>query len=174
MPNKVPDFEKIGRELIKDAQTIAEVEMVNFVMSNFEKQGFRDSGFTPWKKRKGDADPGRAILTDSSSLRDSVKITGSSPERVTLSATARHAEIHNEGGQVNIPVTPKMKKYFWYMYKRTRNEKWKGMALTKKTHFSFTMPKRQFMGHSVSFNQHIEDLLIRSITNRFKQHLNTD
>lgn len=169
--DQFPDFEKMGRQLIRDAQTIAEVEMINFIMGNFEKQGFTDTGFTAWEKRKGNSDPGRAILTDSAALRDSIKITESNPERVVASASAPYAEIHNEGGQVNIPVTQRMKKFFWYMYKKTKDDKWKGMALTKKTHFSFKMPRRQFMGNSASFNQHIEDLLLKSITNRFKQHL---
>lgn len=174
MSNSLPDFKKIGEELVKDAQTIAEVEMINFIMGNFEKQGFTDTGFTAWQGRKEDADPGRAILVKSAQLRDSVKITESSPQRVVASATAKHAEIHNEGGVVNIPITKKMRKYFWFMYHRTEDEKFKAMALTKKKAFSFRMPKRQFMGGSVTFNKHIEDLLFKSITNRFKSHLNTN
>ncbi|MCH4824284.1 phage virion morphogenesis protein [Gramella lutea] len=170
--DKVPDFQKIGRELMKDAQTIAEVEMLNFVLSNFEKQGFTDSGFTPWQKRKDDADPGRAILVKSGGLRDSVKVTHSSQEKVELSATAKHAQIHNEGGTINIPVTKKMRKYFWYMYKSTKQAKWKGMALTKKSHFNVKIPKRQFMGESKQFNEHIEGLFFKAIVERFKNNSN--
>lgn len=169
MSNKIPDFQKIGKELIKDAQTIAEVEMVNFVMSNFEKQGFTDSGFKAWEKRKNNADPGRAVLVKSGALMDSVKITESNPERVVLSASAKHAQIHNEGGTINIPVTDKMRKYFWFMYKRTEEGKWKGMALTKKSHFNVKIPKRQYMGDSISFNKNIENLFFKAIVERFKQ-----
>jgi len=170
MSDKIPDFQKMGRELIKDAQTIAEVEMVNFVMSNFEKQGFTDSGFTPWEKRKNNADPGRAILVKSGILKDSVKITQSNPERVVISATAKHAQIHNEGGNINIPVSDKMRRFFWYMFKKTGQGKWKGMALTKKSHFNVRIPKRQFMGESISFNNHIENLFFKAIVERFKQN----
>lgn len=170
MSNKIPDFQKIGKELIRDAQTIAEVEMVNFVMSNFEKQGFTDRGFTPWHKRKNNADSGRAILVKTGGLRDSIKITESNPDRVVLSATAKHAQIHNEGGTINIPVTDKMRKFFWYMYKRTKEGKWKGMALTKKSHFNVKIPKRQFMGPSKTFDTHIENLFFKAIVERFKQH----
>ncbi|MEH6406659.1 MAG: hypothetical protein V7767_05200 [Leeuwenhoekiella sp.] len=173
MQNKIPDFKAIGKELIKDAQTIAEVEMINFILSNFEKQGFTDTGFVPWQGRKNDADPGRAILVKSAELRDSAHISESTPERVVATASAKHAQIHNEGGIVNIPVTKKMRGYFWYMYKRTGQDKWKGMALTKKTHFTFTIPKRQFMGESHSFNLHIESLFFKTIATRFKAHLNT-
>lgn len=173
MRNKTPDFKKMGEQLIKDVQTLAEVEMLNFVLSNFEKQGFTDASFEPWKQRKNDADPGRAVLLKSGGLRDSIKVTESNRTRVVLSATAAHAQIHNEGGRVNVPVTKKMRKFFWFMYYKTQAAKWKGMALTKKTHFSFTMPKRQFMGDSISFENHIEDLFFKAITQRFKQNLNT-
>lgn len=174
MSNKIPDFQKIGKELIKDVQTIAEVEMINFVMGNFEKQGFTDSGFTAWQGRKNGADAGRAILLNSGTLRDSVKISESNANRVVASATAKHAQIHNEGGMVNIPISKKMRGYFWYMFKKTGEEKWKGMALTKKKAFSFKMPQRQFMGHSAAFNEHIEGLFFKTIATRFKQHLNTE
>lgn len=172
MSNKLPDFRKISQDLIRDAQTIAEVEMINFVLGNFEKQGFTDSSFEPWEQRKGGVDPGRAILRKDDILFDSIEVTESSTERVVVSAGAAHAEIHNEGGMVNIPVTKKMRKFFWAMYYETKEGKWKGMALTKKTHFSFKMPKRQFMGNSISFNQHTEGLLFQAIESRFKQHLN--
>ena len=174
MQNKIPDFKALGQKLIKDAQTIAEVEMINFIMGNFEKQGFTDTGFTAWEGRKNDADPGRAILVKSAELRDSVKITESSPDRVVATATAKHAELHNEGGVVNIPVTKKMRGYFWFMYKKTGEAKWKAMALTKKSHFSFRMPKRQFMGDSHTFNLHIENLFFKAIATGFKAHLKTD
>jgi phage gpG-like protein len=170
MSDKIPDFQKIAKELILDAQTIVEVEMVNFVMSNFQKQGFTDSGFTPWQKRKNNADPGRAILVKSGALMKSVKITESKPDRVVLSATAKHAQIHNEGGTINIPINDQMRKFFWIMYKRTKEGKWKGMALTKKSHFNTRIPKRQFMGESKSFDTHIENLFFKKIIERFTQH----
>lgn len=172
MQTKLPDFRKIGQDLIKDAQTIAEVEMINFVLGNFEKQGFTDSGFTPWEGRKDGADPGRAVLVKSGHLRDSVEVTESSPVRVVVSAGAEYAEIHNEGGTVNVPISKKMRGFFWFMYKKTQEGKWKGMALTKKTHFAIQIPKRQFMGGSQSFNQQLEGLIFQAVESRFKQHLN--
>jgi phage gpG-like protein len=168
MSNNIPDFHAIARQLIADAQTIAEVEMINFIVGNFEKQGFTDTSFTPWQQRKNNDDAGRAILVKSAALRDSISITEANDKRIVATATAKYAAIHNEGGVVNIPVTPKMKKWFWYMYKRTRNEKYKLMALTKKSHFTFTMPKRQFMGDSQAFMKIIEDKFFNMIAERFK------
>lgn len=114
MLDKTPNFQQIGKQLILDAQTIAEVEMINFVMGNFEKQGFLDSSLQPWQERSIDDDPGRAILTKSGALRDSVKLISSSTKRVVVGSDSKYAKIHNEGGTIHIPITKKMRKYFWY------------------------------------------------------------
>ena len=37
MLDKIPNFQQIGKQLIIDAQTIAEVEMINFIMVNGKK-----------------------------------------------------------------------------------------------------------------------------------------
>lgn len=168
MLDKVPDFTKIAKQLIQDAQTIAEVEMINFVMGNFEKQGFLDASFQPWQERKNGTDSGRAILTKSAALRDSNKLISSSTTEVIVGSDSRYAKIHNEGGVINIPVTAKMRKFFWYKYKETSNPMYKGMALTKKTHFAVTVPKRQFIGNSQTFNRDIDAKFLKMIERRFK------
>lgn len=168
MLDKIPDFNKIAKQLIIDAQTIAEVEMINFVMLNFEKQGFLDSSIMPWEGRKNDSDSGRAILTKTGALRDSVKPVSSSTKRVVIGSDSKYAKIHNEGGTINIPVTAKMRRFFWYKYKETGQAKYKGMALTKKTHFTVNIPKRQFMGESVYFNNLIDAKFKKMIVQRFK------
>lgn len=168
MLEKVPDFEKKAKQLIIIMPQIAEKEMFKFVMGNFERQGFLDATVMPWMERKNGDDPGRAILTKSGSLRDSIKITESSIQRVVLGSNAKHAKIHNEGGIINIPVTPKMRKFFWAKYKETANAKYKGMALTKKTHFVVNMPKRQFMGDSATFKTSLDTEMIKKIIEVFK------
>ena len=181
MLDKVPDFNKIAKQLIQDAQTIAEVEMINFVMRNFAEQGFMDSTFQPWAERKLDDDSGRAVLTKSAALRDSVKLTQSSPERVIVGSDAIHAHIHNEGGIINIPITKKMRKFFWFKYYQIADKKgnivsgsateasmYKAMALSRKTHLTVKMPKRQFMGNSQTFNRDIDAKFLKMIERRFK------
>jgi phage gpG-like protein len=168
MITKIPDFNDVAKKLIKDAQTIAEVEMINFIMGNFEKQGFMDGSLHPWQGRKGSTDSGRAILTNTAALRDSIDISSSSSKRIVATATARHAKIHNEGGILRIPVTAKMRKYFWFMYKKTGQSQYKGMALTKKSFFEIKMPKRQFMGDSATFRATIQSKFIKMIESRLK------
>lgn len=168
MLDKIPDFKQIGKQLILDAQTIAEVEMINFIMANFERQGFLGSSIQPWAERKGNTDSGRAILSKTGALRDSISISSSSIKQVVASSNSKYAKINNEGGIVNIPVTAKMRKFFWFKYKQTGEAKYKGMALTKKIHFTVTVPKRQFMGESEAFNQLIDAKFKKMIVQRFK------
>lgn len=168
MLDKIPKFNEIGKKLIIDAQTIGEVEMINFVLSNFEKQGWQDGSVTPWAERKGSTDNGRALLVKNSTLIDSFSISESSTKRVKLSSSAAHAKIHNEGGVLNIPITKKSKAFFWYKYKQTGNTMYKAMALTKKTHLTVKIPKRQFMGESKTFNDIIDTKFKKMILQRFK------
>lgn len=167
MIDKIPNFIEIGKKLIVDAKTIAEVEMINFVLGNFEKQGFMDATLQPWAERKT-TDAGRAILTKSAALRDSIIVTQSNTKRVVVGSSSAYAKIHNEGGIINIPVTAKMRKFFWFKYKTTGDSKFKGMALTKKTSLVINMPKRQFMGNSIAFNNLIEAKFQKMIIQRFK------
>lgn len=96
---------------------------------------------------------------------------------VSIENPVPYAAIHNEGGilESNPTITPKMRKFAWAMVykiagKRKRPkgakrrkkgskppaplppeaEKWKALALTKKTkiHILAQMPKRQFIGES--------------------------
>jgi len=56
-----------------------------------------------------------------------------------------YAAIHEFGGEISIPVTAKMRSFFWAMFYDTKDEKWKFMALTKKTVFKIDMPKRSYI-----------------------------
>lgn len=182
MIDKIPDFNDVAKKLIKDAQTIAEVEMINSIHRNFENQGFMDASLEPWQKRKMGGDDGRAILKSSGALQDEISITSSNLKQIIVSATSRYAKIHNEGGIINIPITKKMRDYFWFRYYSIADKKgnitsgspteaamWKKMALTKKTHLKINMPKRQFMGPSIAFNNLLEQKFIKMIEMRFKQ-----
>ena len=56
-----------------------------------------------------------------------------------------YAAIHEFGGTINIPITVQMRKFFWAMWYETKDEKWKWMALTKKTAFKITMKERPYL-----------------------------
>lgn len=60
-----------------------------------------------------------------------------------------YARIHEFGGTITVPITPKMRRYFWYAYYQTRDDKYRFMALTKKTSFTIAMPARPYFSPSI-------------------------
>lgn len=109
--NTIPDFESMIRELLEDAVVFAEVTSVNFFKESFDKQGWTDGNFQPWKQRNGGND-GRSILIKTTNLRDSLRVLQSSPLRIIFGTSEPYAGIHNEGGIIKIRVTKKAKKFF--------------------------------------------------------------
>lgn len=53
--------------------------------------------------------------------------------------------IHQYGGSWQVPVTKRMRGYFWSQYYKSGDVKYKFMALTNKTEFNITMPARPFL-----------------------------
>jgi phage gpG-like protein len=78
---------------------------------------------------------------------------------VGVSSDVKYASIHNEGGQIKI--TPKMRRYFWAMYIETKQEYWKGLALTKKEHI--IIPQRQFIGDSEALFKSIDRMIVKEL-----------
>ena len=59
MPNKntdlpTPDFRKIAEEVMKDLPKKVGEKALQFFLASFIKQGFTDTSFIPWVKRKDD------------------------------------------------------------------------------------------------------------------------
>jgi len=165
--NKRPDFVRMARQLMQDLLIDAEVMGLDFIHKNFEKEGFQDSSFQAWASRKEPSSYN--LLRVTNSLFNSIDATNDGRSKVTFTADMPYAKIHNEGGIVKIPRTPQMRKFFWAMYKKTSEERWKWMALSKKPNVVFRMPKRQFMGESATFNRDFDRHVTREILTRFKQ-----
>jgi len=166
--NKTPDFLKMAGSLKKDVVRYASLAGVEFFKDSFQKQGFTDTAFQGWPQRKDDADPGRKILIKSAYLMNSIQVFSADQKRIVFGSDAEYADIHNSGGTVSIPITPKSKKYFWFMFKKTGGTMWKALALTKKQSITVTIPKRQFMGHSKTLMDSLDNWLADEIEKRFK------
>ena len=67
------------------------------------------------------------------------------------------------------PVTARMKKFFWYKYKATRDDAWKWMALMK-VGTKITIPQRQFLGDHPEVRKRAEAVVSRNLQ-RFSQEL---
>lgn len=61
-----------------------------------------------------------------------------------------YAFIHEKGGEITIPVTQRMRSFFWAMYFQTSDEKWKHLAITKKTSFMIDMKARPYVEPSIN------------------------
>lgn len=165
----LPDFEGIARAAIDDSRRYASVYCLNWFKDSFKNQGFTDRSFVPWENRnQPDYRPGGALLVNTSFLLESVKLLSGSKNQLVFGSYALYAEIHNEGGIITFKITAKSRKYFWYMFKKTQDEKWKAMALTKKTVIRFKMPKRQFIGESAKMMDGLNEWFFGYIVKKFQ------
>lgn len=122
---------------------------VNHFRENFDKEGFVNNGLQKWKeveRRKKESSwygfkPGNKknfsqtrasdpILKDTNELRDATDYDVRSNGEVAIVNDKSYAEVHNDGGTAYI--------------------------FGKKP---FTMPKRQFIGHSKELDRKLEDMI---------------
>ena len=80
--NTIPNFHAIGVKLVKDTARYASVKALNFFKDSFHKQGWTDTAFVPWPKRKDDQRPGGAVLTQTGNLRDSLQVLSRSATKI--------------------------------------------------------------------------------------------
>ncbi len=130
--------ESLKRSLPDAIGTLAK----NFFKKNFRKQGFDDNGVEKWvprkrpdkARRKGEKVKKRAILVDTTNLRESIHVKSATFKKITIVSDAEYSKIHNEG-----------------LY---------GKAWGK---HRFKMPKRQFMGESNNLNKEIKEFIERKV-----------
>lgn len=153
----------IQRGIAADLPRIVGKRAADFYRDSFRKQGFTDTGLQPWKPAKRTVNArttgGRygTLLSARKELHNSIHFI-SGVGRVTIRSDKPYSQIHNEGGTVNVPVTPDMRKFAWAQHYKEVGKKskdftpWKGLALTPKKELRINIPKRQFMGKSEALN----------------------
>lgn len=166
--DEVPDFVGFAKELKRDFVSYSAVTALNFFIDSFQKQGFTNSSFEPWPKRNNDTRPGGALLVKSANLRNSLRIMDRSSAAILFGSNSPYAKIHNEGGTINVTLTKKARKFFWFMYYATNDSRYKWMAISKKDHLTIKIPKRQFIGHSETLMSNLETWFKNEIEQRFK------
>lgn len=161
--NDVPDFARMAELFFTNLSPHIAEKAKGFFKGSFIKEGFTDQSFIGWPKRKDNET--HKILTSSQALRDSIVIAEATKDRVSINAGAGlpYAAIHNTGGVITVRVTEKFKRFCWYMFKKTDDDKWKWMALTKKEQFKITIPQRKFIGESAQLLKEIDQLIIEKI-----------
>lgn len=162
-----PEFARIAEQLLTDANTYASVTALNFFKESFTRQGWLDRSIQPWEPVAGKN--GQGIMINTAFLRDSIQIVSRTSDRIEFNATAPYASIHNNGGIITVRVTPKSRRFFWFMFKATGQKKWKYMAMAKADRMTIKIPKRQFIGESWTLNQELDKWFIQQIVTRFNQ-----
>ena len=134
-------------------------EAIEHFRDGFRQGGFIDKELEPWDVTRRQMVPfngasGRytPLLSKTGELMSSIDGL-TEPGAVRMYSTSSHARYHNEGA--TIPVTQRMKGFFWAKHKETADRYgkenaealfWRNMALTKKR--ELRLPKRRFMSHS--------------------------
>lgn len=194
----VPDIQKIIQqevnELIRLKDRVLPVKVGRAVVEsaneNFRRGGFYGRPWRPTRRQQlgfhGVAGQYGPLLSKNNHLsRSTVSIPGKG--QVTIQNSLEYAGIHNEGGE--IPVTPKMKRFFWAKYYETgavkpgtdRRKKsatdaeagfWRGMAL-KRVGSTIDIPKRQFIGDSPQVEKIIDDITNKVLQDHIRNGINT-
>jgi phage gpG-like protein len=150
---------------------------INFMEENFEKGGFQtETGIRKWKPRKYDDGSGRGVLIGKQSgrLMKSGTVFQADEKAVVVGVPdniAEYGRIHNDGGTVRPKVTDKMKKFAWFKFKETKEDRWKWLALTKRKRLTIKIPKRQFLGNSTELNKRIKTFFHNAFKNNLKGNI---
>ena len=88
-------------------------------------------------------------LNRSKGLMSTIEVRPQGKSSIVISANSPYAAIHQYGGTLTptIPITSKMRKFFWAKYYNTGLVNWKVMALTKKKELKPTIriPARPYI-----------------------------
>jgi len=161
------NFEKLWNDFVSDLPTDVAVIAENYTMDAFDKEQWDGE---KWTKRK-DGDSSRALLVGhfgSANLKKNIRFEVEN-DTVVIQTDTEYAQIHNEGGTIEQTPTPKQRRFFWAMFRQTKETHWKAMALAKK--LKIEMPKRQFIGESQELNEQIEAHILNSFEKHFDEYL---
>ena len=162
------------------------VVAVNHFKQNFRDGGWLDNGLHPWKRTRRQEGNGKdAKYSPLTSRRNHMMRSiqaSTSPGQVTIEDPVPYAAIHNDGGDITThpTVTQRMRKYAWHMVYSLAGikgkgklpkelpkeaEKWKGLALTRKSSITVHahIPQRQFMGDSAELREKINKRIRESL-----------
>lgn len=158
-------------------------QAVLFTKQRFAAANWVDNNTEQWPKRKPvkhDKRPGRALLVNTGRLRNSIRVTKTTPNSVTIGTDVPYAGVHNNGfrGSINIPAHTRQR-----VIRTTVRGSFKGTAIkrkkatlellanetTVKAHTRrVNMPRRRFIGNSAVLMKQINRLIMAEIGRVFK------
>lgn len=136
-------------EIARFADTRISARAVSVYMQNAGVHaGPRPPEDTDRRLRQVSGDLSRAVLGKGGMQHVSVVFTIAALE-YTKTITVPYAAIQHYGGTIRLRVTSRMRRFFWAKFIETGDEKWKGMALSKKTHFEIKIKARPYVDPAV-------------------------
>lgn len=164
-------IQKVTDTIRRDIPRVIGNEAVNFVLDNFQRQGFQGESFVPWKKRKKETAKtrGKPVLTGSSALKRSIFVKKADEQEVIVGPDGNlpYARIHNEGGTITQAARSET-----FTRNRKKSGRFKkgtkpGRGFTFRQH-TITIPQRQYIGDSPVLRERIKNACINTLKNVLK------
>ena len=165
----------IDSNLIKNIMDDIRVELTDEFDKNFERKAFFDRPWAPLSPNYRPKDG--SMLVRTGALRESIRphVNGNT---LTYTSSTPYATIHNEGGTIHQEVvpTPKMRRWAWANYRKSKDEKFRRMALAKRIQRTITIPARPFIGKHPMVDAAVDQIVkenVKKVADRqIKQMLN--
>ena len=163
----------IAERLRKLAQTlpreVGEI-VVNNTLDNFKNESLDGVKWVPRKDNSSDGERTgrRGLLIKTGQLRRSIRVIRVGNNSVVVGSEVPYAKVQNQGGVTHPAITEKSRNYFWAMYAKTKNPKWKRMALTEQKSFTVNIPARPFLKVTPTLKKKIEVFVADKIRNAIR------
>ena len=144
--------------------------IVNNTLDNFKNESLDGVKWVPRKDNSSDGERKgrRGLLIGTGQLRRSIRVIRIGNNSVVVGSEVPYAKIQNQGGTTHPSITEKSRKFFWAMFEKTKNAKWKRMALTEETNFTVNIPARPFLKVTPTLKRKIEIFVADKIRNAIR------
>lgn len=159
---------QLKRQIIRDFA----VECGDEFDRNFVRKAFFDKPWAPVKvyNHRG------SLLLRTGALRSSLHYQPTDTG-VRVTSDTPYASIHNDGGMIDrhVAVTPQMRRWAWARYYATKNNRYKGLALTQKRAIRqhIRMPARPFVGDHPILRRSLDAIAGKNIRTFSEKLFNT-
>lgn len=123
--------------ILKDLGDLAGDTLSQIAVEDYMRQGGERGGRTIRKVSGRLAGAVRSGRTNLSVVRGRLQV-----QKIIANWYARG---HEFGATRTVRVTQRMRRYAWRQYFETGDERWKGLAITKKDTITFRIPRRPFL-----------------------------
>lgn len=159
---QIPDFLAIAEKLKVDVRRYSKVYCLQWFDDSFQNQGFTDTSFKAWDKRKEpDKRPGGAILSDTLFLRKSLAVMGENENQIAFGTHVPYAGVHNNGLRVRAMQNVRA-------HHRTSKNGKRHQVKPFNRKLDIKFPERKFIGESKQMMEGLDNWLLKEIQKRFK------